>query len=280
MEGKNKPKKTTVIAVRFTEVGKIHYFKPNNMDFKNGENVIVETIRGVEFGTVIKERHGIEITEKLGEIKNVIRKATKSDAKKNKKNNEEKEEIKKICIDKIKTHKLDMNLIDVEYTFDRTKLLFYFTAEDRVDFRNLVKDLAGMFRTRIELRQVGVRDEAKIINGIGKCGRMLCCATFLTSFQVVSLKMAKEQRISLNPNKISGSCGRLMCCLKYEEEVYKELSKIKFKEGDIVETKEGRGEIISILLLKGEVKVKIRDKKTDEVVIREVKIKDIETKER
>ena len=209
-----------VIGVRFRTAGKIYFFNPKEFQVKSGDHVIVETARGIEFGSVVSERR--QVKEKCigDELKPVLRIATKEDEERAAKNREKEKEAYKICLDKIKEHELDMKLVSTEYTFDNNKVLFYFTADGRIDFRELVKDLAAVFRTRIELRQIGVRDETKIRGGIGICGRPLCCSTYLSEFAAVSIKMAKEQNLSLNPTKISGICGRLMCCLKYEDEIY------------------------------------------------------------
>ena len=209
-----------VIGVRFRTAGKIYFFNPKEFQVKSGDHVIVETARGIEFGSVVSERR--QVKEKCigDELKPVLRIATKEDEERAAKNREKEKEAYKICLDKIKEHELDMKLVSTEYTFDNNKVLFYFTADGRVDFRELVKDLAAVFRTRIELRQIGVRDEAKMLGGMGICGRKLCCNTFLSEFAPVSIKMAKEQNLSLNPTKISGVCGRLMCCLKYENHMY------------------------------------------------------------
>ena len=210
----------TVIGVRFRSAGKIYYFSPNEYDIKVGDNVIVETARGVEYGNVVIANREISEEEVVAHLKEVIRVDTPEDDEKERANKEKEKEAFKICLEKIKKHGLEMKLIDCEYTFDNNKVLFYFTADGRIDFRELVKDLASVFRTRIELRQIGVRDETKILGGIGSCGRPLCCHTHLSEFIPVSIKMAKEQNLSLNPTKISGVCGRLMCCLKHEEELY------------------------------------------------------------
>ena len=209
-----------VVGVRFRSAGKIYYFDPQKLDIKKGEHVIVETARGVEYGTVVLGIKEIADDEVTAPLKPVIRIATPKDDKQEASNREKEKSAMAVCLEKIKKHKLDMKLIDAEYTFDNNKVLFYFTADGRVDFRELVKDLAAVFRTRIELRQIGVRDEAKMLGGIGSCGRPLCCATFLGDFEPVSIRMAKDQSLSLNPTKISGICGRLMCCLKYENHMY------------------------------------------------------------
>ena len=215
---------TTVIGVRFRRAGKVYYFDPAGIEVKKGEHVIVETARGVEFGTVVLGCREVEDEKVVQPLKQVIRVATPEDYEINEKNREKEKTAFGICLEKIQKHGLEMKLIDAEYTFDNNKVLFYFTADGRIDFRELVKDLASVFRTRIELRQIGVRDETKIIGGIGICGRPLCCHSYLSEFAPVSIKMAKEQNLSLNPTKISGVCGRLMCCLKNEEEAYEELN--------------------------------------------------------
>ncbi len=246
-----------VIGVRFKEVGKIYYFDPNGLEIALRDHVIVETARGVECGLVVLVDK--EIDEKAFHIpvKPVIRKATKSDFKQMEENKKKEEAAYDICIEKIKKNGLEMNVIDVEYTFDRSKILFYYTADGRVDFRQLVKDLAAVFRTRIELRQIGVRDESKLLGGLGLCGRQLCCSLFLGEFEPVSIKMAKEQSLSLNPTKISGTCGRLMCCLKYEQEVYEELLQYTPHVGAVVDTPMGKGVVSYTSILKGLVKVRL-----------------------
>ena len=252
-----------VVGVRFKKAGKLYYFDPDNMSIKEGSNVIVETVRGIEYGNVIKGNIMVEDDEVVQPLKKVIRVATPKDDECEKENREKEKEAFVICEEKIAKHELDMKLIDVEITFDHNKLIFYFTSDERVDFRELVKELASVFRTRIELRQIGVRDEAKMLNGIGICGRALCCATFLGDFQPVSIKMAKEQSLSLNPAKISGICGRLMCCLKYEEDVYEELNKKMPNVGDIISTVDGIGEILSTNVLMQVVKAAVRKKEND-----------------
>lgn len=249
---------TTVIGVRFRTAGKIYYFSPKDIEFKRNDHVIVETARGVEYGTVILENCEMEDEKVVQPLKPIIRKATEADAQTHKKNREKEKEALKICHEKILKHNLEMKLIDAEYTFDNNKVLFYFTADGRVDFRELVKDLASVFRTRIELRQIGVRDETKILGGIGVCGRALCCHSYLSDFVPVSIKMAKEQSLSLNPAKISGICGRLMCCLKNEEETYEELNKKLPNMGDKVTTDDGfKGEVCGVNVLRQLVKVVI-----------------------
>lgn len=253
---------TEIIGVRFKDVGKIYYFSPNKNTVKCGSHVIVETARGVECGEVVIANREIEDDKVVQPLKSIIRIATDKDLETQKKNREKEQEIMKVFAQKIAEHKLEMKPIDIDCTFDGSKILFYFTAESRVDFRELVKDLASVYRTRIELRQIGVRDEAKMLGGLGICGRPFCCKTFLGEFQPVSIKMAKEQSLSLNPTKISGTCGRLMCCLKYEQNCYEELLAITPKVGALVETAEGRGIVEDANLLTGVLKVKL-DKNPD-----------------
>lgn len=253
-----------IIGVRFKSIGKVYYFDPNGLDIALGDSVIVETARGIECGEVAIIDREINEVEFSSPIKPVIRIATKQDLEVIEKNKAKEKDAFKICEEKIKKHNLKMNLIDVECTFDNNKILFYFTAENRVDFRELVKDLASVFRTRIELRQIGVRDEAKKLGGLGICGQPFCCSRFLGEFQPVSIKMAKEQSLSLNPTKISGTCGRLMCCLKYEQESYEELLKITPKVGAVVKTADGRGVVEDVNLLTGKLRIKMD--KTDAVV--------------
>lgn len=245
-----------IIGVRFKSVGKIYYFDPKDYDVKMGDKVIVETARGVECGEVALVDREIDETRFTNPVKGIIRLATPNDMKTIEKNRQKEKDAFKICEQKIAAHKLKMNLIDVECTFDNNKLLFYFTAESRVDFRELVKDLAAVFRTRIELRQIGVRDEAKMLGGLGICGQPFCCSRFLGEFQPVSIKMAKEQGLSLNPTKISGTCGRLMCCLKYEQDSYEDLLKHTPKVGAIVKTADGKGVVEEVNLLTGKLRVK------------------------
>lgn len=251
---------TEIIGIRFKEVGKVYYFSPGNKKVAAGERVIVETARGVECGEVVIPNRMVEDSAVVQPLKTIMRVATKEDEKTLQENAAKEEEIMKVFTRKIAEHKLDMKPIDVDYTFDGSKILFYFTAESRVDFRELVKDLAAIYRTRIELRQIGVRDEAKMLGGLGICGRAFCCSSFLGEFQPVSIKMAKEQSLSLNPSKISGTCGRLMCCLKYEQDCYEELLKITPKIGAFVETPEGNGVVEDANLLTGVLKVKINGK--------------------
>lgn len=264
----------TVIGVRFKKAGKIYYFNPGDLDIKKGDFVVVETARGVEFGECVVGKKELREGEIVAPLKNVIRKALEEDINTNKINKEKEEEAFKVCLEKIKAHDLTMKLIDVEYTFDNNKVIFYFTADGRVDFRELVKDLASIFRTRIELRQIGVRDEAKMTGGLGPCGRSLCCSTFLGEFAPVSIKMAKEQNLSLNPTKISGICGRLMCCLNYEQETYEGIRKRLPKVGSIVDTCYGKGEVISNSVVKEAVKVKV-NLKDGEDDIKVVSINDL-----
>lgn len=246
-----------IVGVRFKSVGKIYYFSPEGIKANIGDKAIVETIRGVECGEIVIANRQIEDSEISSPLKPIIRIATAADLKVVEKNKQKEEEAFKVCEEKIAFRKLKMNLVDVECTFDNNKLLFYFTAENRVDFRELVKDLAAVFRTRIELRQIGVRDEAKILGGLGICGREFCCKGYMGDFQPVSIKMAKEQGLSLNPTKISGTCGRLMCCLKNEQNVYEELLKITPKAGAIVVTPEGdKGRVEDVNLITGKLRVK------------------------
>ncbi len=251
-----------VISVRFKEVGKYYHFDPLGKEFKKGDKVIVETARGLECGEVTIANRDIPEDEIPSALKPVIRLATEADLKTVSENRAKEKEAFDIALKKIQAHKLQMKLVDVEYTFDRNKILFYFTADGRVDFRDLVKDLASVFRTRIELRQIGVRDESKKVGGLGICGRPFCCNTFLGDFQPVSIKMAKEQSLSLSPVKISGTCGRLMCCLKYEQDAYEHLLRVTPKNGAIVDTEEGRGTVVDFNLLTGMLKVSL-DKKPD-----------------
>ncbi|MBR5942374.1 MAG: stage 0 sporulation family protein [Clostridia bacterium] len=246
---------TEVVGVKFKEGGNMYYFAPNGLKLSIGENAIVETARGLEYGSVVLANKELDDSEIVSPLKNVVRKATKADDEVYAKNKEKEKEALHICEKKVAEHGLEMQLVDVEYTFDRGKILFYFTADGRVDFRELVKDLAGTFRTRIELRQIGVRDEAKMIGGLGICGRPFCCCSFLEDFKPVSVKMAKEQNMSLNPGKISGTCGRLMCCLKYEEEAYRSLWKVTPKVGAQVKTPDGKGTVTEVSLLRGDLKV-------------------------
>ena len=250
------------VGIRFKDGGKIYDFDADGKVFNKGEYAIVETVRGMECGTVAKPNHGTNEDDINKPLKKVIRVATEEDVKNMLENKEKEKEAFKICEGKIEAHGLDMNLVDVEYTFDRSKLLFYFTSDGRVDFRELVKDLAGTFRTRIELRQIGVRDESRMVGGFGICGRPFCCNTFLNDFQPVSIKMTKEQGLSLNPTKISGTCGRLMCCLKYEQDTYEHLLRVTPKVGAIVDTPDGKGRVIENNLITGMLKVTL-DRRPD-----------------
>lgn len=251
-----------IIGVRFKSVGKVYYFDPKNYKLVIGDKVIVETARGVECGEVAMVDREIDESTFSSPIKPIIRAATEDDLRRIENNKQKEKDAFKICQDKIAVHGLKMNLIDVECTFDNNKMLFYFTAENRVDFRELVKDLAAVFKTRIELRQIGVRDEAKMLGGLGICGQPFCCSRFLGDFQPVSIKMAKEQGLSLNPTKISGTCGRLMCCLKYEQNAYDDLLKTTPKQGAIVKTTSGRGVVEEVNLLTGKLKVKLDNNDT------------------
>lgn len=268
-----------VVGIRFRNAGKIYYFGPGNLELKAGMHAIVETARGVEIGTVITGPREVSEESVIQPLKPVIRIATEADEKQAEKNREKEKEAYRICLEKIAKHELDMKLVDAEYTFDNNKLLFYFTADGRIDFRELVKDLAAVFRTRIELRQIGVRDETKIMGGYGICGRQLCCNTFLPEFAPVSIKMAKEQNLSLNPTKISGVCGRLMCCLKNEEETYEYLNSKLPNVGDFVTTDDGlKGEVSSVNVLRQLVKVTVEV--DDEKELREYKPEQLRFKPR
>lgn len=262
-----------VIGVRFKPVGKTYYFNPGNWRVKQGDNVIVETSRGIEYGEVVMGIRSIEAEQFKKPVKDVVRIASPDDTERYKANKEFEKEAYKICLEKIEEHKLEMKLVEVEYTFDGSKILFYFTADGRIDFRELVKDLATVFRTRIELRQIGVRDEAKTLGSIGICGRSLCCSRFLEEFVPVSIKMAKEQGLSLNPTKISGACGRLMCCLNYEQETYEDMLKVTPRQGSLVQTPSGNGTVEFVSLLKGLVKVKLEDE--NEKTLKEFNVSDI-----
>lgn len=267
-----------VIGVRFRRAGKVYFFDPAGYEIKQGDNVIVETARGVEYGMVVLGPRDVEDEKVIQPLKSVMRTATSEDDETEKKNKVKEKDAFRICLEKIAKHGLDMKLIDCEYTFDNNKVLFYFTADGRIDFRELVKDLAAVFKTRIELRQIGVRDETKIVGGIGICGRPLCCHTHLSEFAPVSIKMAKEQNLSLNPTKISGVCGRLMCCLKNEEEAYEDLNAKLPNVGDRVTTADNlHGEVTSVSVLKQLVKV-IVELENDEKEIREYKVSDLRFK--
>lgn len=271
---------TKVIGVRFRQAGKVYFFAPGKLHIRKGDKVIVETARGVEFGSVVAGPKDIPDEEIMQPLKSVIRIATEEDKKNEEKNREKEKEAYNICLEKIRNHNLDMKLINAEYTFDNNKVLFYFTADGRIDFRELVKDLAAVFRTRIELRQIGVRDETKIKGGIGICGRPLCCHTYLSEFAPVSIKMAKEQNLSLNPTKISGVCGRLMCCLTNEEETYEELNSRLPAIGDYVTTRDGyKGEVQSVSVLRQLVKVVVTVD-DDEKEIREYRADELKFKPR
>lgn len=271
---------TKVIGVRFRNAGKIYYFAPGKYEIEAGQHVIVETARGIEYGYVVLGSREVEDNKVVQPLKSVIRLATKEDEAIETANKKKEKDAFKVCLEKIKKHDLEMKLIDVEYTFDNNKILFYFTADGRIDFRELVKDLAAVFKTRIELRQVGVRDETKIVGGIGICGRPLCCHSYLSEFIPVSIKMAKEQNLSLNPTKISGVCGRLMCCLKNEEETYEYLNSKLPGIGDFVTTDDGlKGEVHSVNVLRQLVKVIVVVDK-DEKEIREYKVDQLKFKPR
>ena len=269
-----------IVGVRFRSAGKIYYFDPAGYDMIVGTHVIVETARGVEYGTVMIEPREVDEDKVVQPLKPVIRVATPADEKQEQRNKEKEKEAFKICLEKIAKHKLEMKLVEAEYTFDNNKLLFYFTADGRIDFRELVKDLAAVFRTRIELRQIGVRDETKILGGISICGRELCCNSYLSDFAPVSIKMAKEQNLSLNPTKISGVCGRLMCCLTNEEETYEELNSHLPAIGDFVTTPDGlKGEVQSVSVLRQLVKVVV-NLDDEEKEVREYKAKELRFKPR
>lgn len=268
---------TKIIGVRFRNVGKVYYFDPKSLSINVGDHVIVETARGVEYGLVVLGPKEVEDSKVIQPLKEVLRLATAKDDTKEEVNRKKEKEAFQICQKKIQSHELEMKLIDAEYTFDNNKVLFYFTADGRIDFRELVKDLAAVFKTRIELRQIGVRDETKIIGGIGICGRSLCCHTFLSEFAPVSIKMAKEQNLSLNPTKISGVCGRLMCCLKNEQETYEFLNKKLPGNGEQVMTPDGhKGEVTNVSVLRQTVKVLVEIE--DEKEIREYKVEELKFK--
>ena len=271
---------TKVIGVRFRTAGKIYFFAPGKFEIKQGSHVIVETARGIEYGRVVSGPKEVKDEDVVQPLKSVVRLATDQDRKVVEKNKQKEKDAFKICQEKIRKHGLEMKLVDVEYTFDGNKILFYFTADGRIDFRELVKDLAAVFRTRIELRQIGVRDETKIKGGIGICGRPLCCSTYLTEFSAVSIKMAKEQNLSLNPTKISGVCGRLMCCLTNEEETYEQLNSQLPSVGDTVTTEDGlTGVVHSLSVLRKQVKV-IVNLENDEKEIREYQADQLKFKPR
>ncbi len=262
-----------VIGVRFKEGGKVYFFDPGEFEINKGDYVIVDTARGLECGLVMQGIHEETPDKIVKPLKAVSRIATKADIEKMNANRRDEKKAFEICLEKIAKHKLDMKLIDVEYTFDRSKALFYFTADGRVDFRELVKELAQIFRTRIELRQIGVRDESKMMGGIGVCGQPFCCSRFLSDFTPVSIKMAKEQGLSLNPTKISGSCGRLMCCLSYEQDVYEHLNSITPPVGSLVKTSDGNGIVSEVSLLAGKIKVRL-DRNKDGVP-KEFRVSDV-----
>ena len=268
-----------IIGVRFRNAGKIYYFDPKKLPIKKGDHVIVETARGIEYGSVVADAREVTDDQAVQPLKPVIRIANADDNARAQRNKEKEKEAFRICLEKIRKHKLEMKLIDTEYTFDNNKVLFYFTADGRIDFRELVKDLASVFKTRIELRQIGVRDETKVVGGVGICGRELCCHTFLSEFAPVSIKMAKEQNLSLNPTKISGVCGRLMCCLKNEEDTYEYLNSRLPGIGDRVIADDGlKGEVQSVNVLRQLVKVLVDVQ--DEKELREYKVEQLKFKPR
>jgi cell fate regulator YaaT (PSP1 superfamily) len=248
-----------VVGIRFKKAGKIYYFDPNELIIQKGDFVIVETVRGVEFGRVVIGPKKVDENDVVLPLKKVLRIADHKDQMIVAENKVAAKEAYDVCCEKVTLHELDMKLVDVEYTFDRNKIIFYFTADGRVDFRELVKDLASIFRTRIELRQIGVRDEAKMLGGIGPCGRMLCCSTFLGDFEPVSIKMAKDQNLSLNPTKISGLCGRLMCCLKYENDDYEAAKELLPDLGDWIDTPDGKGKVVGLNILERVLQVEISE---------------------
>ncbi|SDN83015.1 stage 0 sporulation family protein [Bacillus sp. OK048] len=248
-----------VVGVRFKKAGKIYYFDPGDLSIQKDDFVIVETVRGVEYGKAVVPRKQVEEHDVVLPLKKVVRIADHKDRMIVEENKQAAQEAYDVCNEKVNGHQLDMKLVDVEYTFDRNKVIFYFTADGRVDFRELVKDLAAIFRTRIELRQIGVRDEAKMLGGIGPCGRMLCCSTFLGDFDPVSIKMAKDQNLSLNPTKISGLCGRLMCCLKYENDEYEAAKEQLPDIGEMIQTPQGRGKVVGLNLLERVLQVELKE---------------------
>ncbi|MBM7588168.1 cell fate regulator YaaT (PSP1 superfamily) [Bacillus pakistanensis] len=247
-----------VVGVRFKKAGKIYYFDPGELEVTKNDFVIVETVRGIEYGKIVVDRKQVDENDVVLPLKKVIRNADQKDRLIVDENKEAATEAYEVCCEKINEHQLDMKLVDVEYTFDRNKVIFYFTADGRVDFRELVKDLASIFRTRIELRQIGVRDEAKMLGGIGPCGRMLCCSTFLGDFEPVSIKMAKDQNLSLNPTKISGLCGRLMCCLKYENDEYESAKEELPDLGEVIKTPNGEGKVVGLNILERVLQVEFK----------------------
>ena len=262
-----------VAGIRFKRVGKIYYFSPGDLKLNQGDHVIVETSRGIEYGTVVIPLKKVTDDEIVPPLKKILRIATPDDDKQIEINKEKEKEAMKLCQEKINKHNLEMKLIDVEYTFDHNKVLFYFSADGRIDFRELVRDLAGVFKTRIELRQIGVRDEAKMMGGLGICGRQLCCSLFLSDFEPVSIKMAKEQNLSLNPTKISGTCGRLMCCLKNEQAAYEDIIKTIPGVGSVVETADGKGSVTAVSVLKGILTVAVEN--GDEKRLKDYKVEDV-----
>ncbi|MFX3619061.1 MAG: stage 0 sporulation family protein [Sporolactobacillus sp.] len=251
--------KYNIVGVRFKKAGKIYYFDPGDLVFSCDDHIVVETTRGIECGTIVIERKSVDEEDVILPLKKVIRLATAEDERQVLKNKEDAEAAMDVCLQKVYNHQLEMKLVDVEYTFDRNKIIFYFTADGRVDFRELVKDLAAVFKTRIELRQIGVRDEAKMLGGIGPCGRMLCCSTFLGDFEPVSIKMAKDQNLSLNPAKISGVCGRLMCCLKYENDMYESAKEALPDIGQPIVVSYGKGRVIGLNILERLVQVELKE---------------------
>jgi len=263
-----------VTGIRFKKMGKIYYFDPGNLELETGMHAVVETSRGIEYGLVVIASKEVSEDKIVSPLKKVIRIATPEDDKTVENNKKKEAEAMEVCRQKIEKHNLEMKLIDVEYTFDHNKILFYFTAEGRIDFRELVRDLASVFKTRIELRQIGVRDEAKMVGGLGICGRVLCCNSYMGDFEPVSIKMVKEQNLSLNPTKISGTCGRLMCCLKNEQAVYESLAKNAPSVGSIVETEDGKGTVTAVSVLKGIVTVAVgeEDKTLKDYAVKDVKI--------
>jgi len=267
-----------VVGIRFRPVGKIYYMEPNGLVIERGQHVIVETMRGIDAGKCELANRDIDENTLVMPLRNIIRIASKEDIAQMARNKEREAEALEVCAEKVKKHGLEMRLVDVELAFDLTKVVFHFISDGRIDFRELVRDLAAHFRMRIELRQIGVRDEAKILNGIGICGRTLCCATFLPDFQPVSIKMAKDQGMSLNPTKISGVCGRLMCCLKYEEETYEEYGKNMPELGEIVMTPDGKGEVMYVNTLAQNAKVAVHKDDTSDVIINTYAVSDIRMK--
>ncbi|MCL2350186.1 MAG: stage 0 sporulation family protein [Defluviitaleaceae bacterium] len=269
------PNTVEIIGVRFKPAGKIYYFNPSGAKIERGTGVIAETIRGMEYGKCEIANKMVDVNPAFMPLRKIVRVATDDDLITLENNKKRQKDAFGVCLERIAKHGLGMKLVDVEITFDSAKIIFYFTADGRVDFRDLVKELAGVFRMRIELRQIGVRDESKLLNGIGVCGRPLCCSTFLPEFHPVSIKMAKDQNLSLSPSKISGVCGRLMCCLKYEEEHYNELNKIMPGVGDIIQTPDGQGEVLSTSILRQTLRASIRKKPSDAPVVNQYRAQDI-----